>query len=186
MKDYWAGLLFLGGYIATPTALAAVMGESIAQHAPHSVGVPKQIVEGFLRDVRAGKSPDNATQYMASSVIAHQLNAENETVVNRTPQNYADHIREFQRIFGQFDFEITELIADDDRVYARWKQTGCQIGPLDDQAPSGLPVVEIASAVYRVADGKIVEYWIQVDRKGIDTQIEANAKNVEHKVRCIR
>jgi predicted ester cyclase len=35
-------------------------------------------------------------------------------------------------------------------------------------------VVELASAVYRVASGRIVEHWIQVDRHGIEAQLRAN------------
>ena len=87
---------------------------------------------------------------------------------------------------GDYDFEVTELLADGDKVSARWKQTGCHIGPDDGVAPSGLPVIEIASAVYRVQDGKIVEYWIQIDRKGIESQVADNAKNTGHKIRCVR
>jgi predicted ester cyclase len=184
MKNYWAGLLFLGGYIATPAALAAVTGEQIpvVESKPSS----KKIVEQFLLEVRAGKNPDNASHYMADRVIAHQMNAENEVVVQRTPENYVEHVREFERTWGNFDFTITELIAEGDRVYARWKQAGCHIAPIDEHAPSGLPVIEIASAVYRVENGKIIEYWIQVDRKGIEDQIENNAKSIDNKVRCIR
>jgi len=175
------GLLFLGGFIATPAALAAVTGEIQA-----STPSPKEVVQDFLQNVRTGKSPEQSSRYLSSQVLAHQMNSESETTVIRNPEDYAAHVKDFQRIYGDFDFEITELMADGDRVYARWKQTGCHIAPLDGQAPSGLPVIEIASAVYRVADGKIVEYWIQIDRKGIEAQIEANARNIDHKISCVR
>jgi predicted ester cyclase len=177
----WAGLLFLGGFIATPTALAAVTGEPLAQ-----ASTPKDIVRDFLLNVRAGKTPNDASRYLSDSVIAHQMTAEQETTVTRSPKDYAEHVKEFQRIYGNFDFEVTELLADGDRVYARWKQTGCHIAPVDGHAPSGFPVIEIASAVYRVVDGKITEYWIQIDRKGIELQIESNAIVTDNKVRCLR
>jgi predicted ester cyclase len=180
MKN-WAGLLFLGGFIATPAALAAVLGE-----APTHIKTPKEIVRRFLDEVRSGKSPELASTYLSAHVVAHQMTAEKETSVTRTPTDYVEHAKEFKRIYGDFDFEVTELIAEDDRVYARWKQTGCHIGPVDGVAPSGLPVIEIASAVYRVVDGKINEYWIQIDRKGIETQMEANALNTNNKVSCLR
>ncbi len=179
--NIWTGLLFLGGFIATPTDLAAVTGEP----EPSSAS-PKDVVRYFLDEVRSGKSPERSSQYLASEVLAHQLNSENETTVSRSPEDYAAHVKDFQRIYGDYDFEVTELLADGDKVYARWKQTGCHIGRDGGAAPSGLPVIEIASAVYRVKDGKMVEYWIQIDRKGIDTQVEVNAKNTEHKIRCVR
>ncbi len=179
--NMWTGLLFLGGFIATPAALAAVTGES----EPASTS-PKEVVRYFLDEVRSGKSPERSSQYLAPEVLAHQLNSENETTVSRNPEDYAAHVKDFQRIYGDYDFEVTELLADGDKVYARWKQTGCHIGPDGSTAPSGLPVIEIASAVYRVKDGKIVEYWIQIDRNGIDTQFEVNAKNIDRKIRCVR
>ncbi|MEO6171769.1 MAG: ester cyclase [Arenimonas sp.] len=179
--NIWTRLLFLGGFIATPAALAAVTGE-----APPSTQSPKELVRDFLIHVRAGKTPEASSRYLAAEVIAHQMNSENETSVVRKPDEYALHVKDFQRIYGDYDFEIAELLADGDRVYARWKQTGCHIGPIDGQAPSGLPVIEIASAVYRVADGKIAEYWIQIDRKGIEAQFESNAHNTEHKISCVR
>jgi predicted ester cyclase len=175
------GLLFLGGFIATPAALAAVTGEA----APTDTS-PKSVVRHFLDEVRSGKATQKSSRYLAEEVLAHQMTSENETTVTRTPDDYANHVKDFQRIYGDFDFEVTELLADGDRVYARWKQHGCHIGPVDGFAPSGFPVVEIASAVYRVVDGKIVEYWIQVDRKGFESQIESNAVNTDHKVSCLR
>lgn len=179
--NFWTGLLFLGGFIATPTALAAITGEPVPQSQ-----TPKDIVNDFLLSVRAGKAPEHASRYLSSEVLAHQMNSENETTVIRKPEDYAAHVKDFQRIYGDFDFEVTELIADGDRVYARWKQSGCHIGLMDAQAPSGLPVIEIASAVYKITDGKISEYWIQIDRKGIEAQIETNSQNTERKIRCIR
>ena len=61
---------------------------------------------------------------MAEQVLAHQMTAENETTVHRTPANYADHVREMIAAYGNFHLEVQELIAQDDRVYVRWKQTG--------------------------------------------------------------
>lgn len=69
---------------------------------------------------------------------------------------------------------IKELLVQDDRVYVRWKQSGVHIGEVDGYSPTNKPVVEIASAVYRVENEKIVEYWIQVDREGIRIQLERN------------
>jgi len=179
--NIWTGLLFFGGFIVTPAALAAV-----TVHPEQSTTSPKDIVRHFLDEVRSGKAPEKSSQFLAPKVLAHQMNSENETTVSRGPEDYAAHIKDFRRIYGDFDFEVTELLADGDRVYARWKQTGCQIGPSDGAAPSGLPVVEIASSVYRVEAGKIAEYWIQIDRKGTETQFETNAKNTDRKISCVR
>jgi reactive intermediate/imine deaminase len=131
-------------------------------------------VRNFLQIVRAGKAPERAPEFMAAEVLANQLNAENPQTIIRTPQNYAEHIHDFIAIYGNFDFEITELIANNDKVYVRWKQTGKQVGDVDGFKATGLPVTEISSCIYRLEHGKIVEYWIQTDRKGTELQLQAN------------
>jgi reactive intermediate/imine deaminase len=136
----------------------------------------EKIVREFLETVRSGKQPERAWKFMADTVLAHQMNSENPEVIKRTPQNYTEHVREFLTLYGQYDFEITELIAGNDKVYARWKQTGKHISDIDQYKATGLPLIEIGSAVYRVENGKIAEYWIQVDRQGFELQLQQNEK----------
>ncbi|MGO4494287.1 ester cyclase [Paenibacillus sp. 2RAB27] len=136
----------------------------------------RDVVQQFFQLVRSGQQPDAAHDYMADQVLAHQMTAENETTVHRTPMNYADHVREMLDAYGTFHLEVQELLAQKDRVYVRWKQTGIHIGEVDGFLPTGKPIIEIASAVYRVEHGKIIEYWIQIDREGIRAQLVRNAK----------
>jgi len=135
-----------------------------------------QVVRQFFEKVRSGKEPDAAHELMADRVLAHQITAENELTVDRTPANYADHVREMLDAYGAISLTIQELIEQNDRVYVRWKQVGTHIGEVDGFAPTGKPVVQIASAVYRVENEKIVEYWIQIDREGIHLQLDRNAR----------
>nr|WP_310225196.1 ester cyclase [Paenibacillus qinlingensis] len=136
---------------------------------------PKDLVQQFFQLVRSGKQPDAAHDLMAEQVLAHQMTAENETTVHRTPANYADHVREMLAAYGAFQLEVQELLAQENHVYVRWKQTGTHIGEVDGYAPTGHTIIEIASAVYRVENERIVEYWIQIDREGIRRQLEQNA-----------
>ncbi|NOU98977.1 ester cyclase [Paenibacillus planticolens] len=135
---------------------------------------PSEIVQQFFHNVRTGLHPDAAHEYMAEQVLAHQMTAENETTFHRTPANYADHVREMIAAYGDFTLDVQELIAQDDRVFVRWKQTGTHVGEVDGFAPTGKTIVEIASAVYRVEKERIVEYWIQIDREGIRQQLQRN------------
>ncbi len=138
---------------------------------------PEDVVRTFFEQVRSGRDLDRAFDLLAPRVSAHQLTSEAPVTIERSPQEYADHVRDMQSAFGQFELEITEFLAQQDRIYVRWKQEGRHVGTYEGFEPSGLPVVEIASAVYRVDNGKIVEYWIQVDRAGLQTQLERNAQS---------
>ena len=133
----------------------------------------REIVEGFLRTVRSGSEPERAGEYLADVVVAHQVHAEavDDVAVERSPEQYAEHVREMLATWGQFDFRLDVVLADGDLGYARWTQDGRHVGEVDGRAPTGRPVREVASAVYRVADGKIREYWIQIDRHGLLSQL---------------
>jgi len=138
---------------------------------------PKEIVAAFLLEVRSGRHPERASLYLAGSVAAHQVNSENPEVVYRTPQDYSAHVEEFQRYFGQFEFDIVEMIAEGDKVYVRWTQRGRHLDEVDRFLATGLPLIEYTSVVYRVEHGRICEYWLQTDRMGMQRQLEANARN---------
>ncbi|MDR6721171.1 ester cyclase [Paenibacillus sp. 2003] len=134
----------------------------------------EQIVRTFFEEVRSGRNPDYASSVMAEQVLAHQVISEDEVTVTRTPSDYADHVREMIEAYGEFSFEIQEMLTQGDKVYVRWRQTGTHIGEVDGYSPTNLPVIEIASAVYRVENERIAEYWIQIDRMGIEKQLVRN------------
>ncbi|ATP40319.1 polyketide cyclase [Solibacillus sp. R5-41] len=135
---------------------------------------PEQIVKKFFEEVRSGNNPDYATELMADQVLAHQVISEEELTVKRTPKDYADHVKEMIEVYGKFSLEIQEFMGQGNKVYVRWKQVGTHVGEVDGYQPTSLPVIEIASAVYRIEDGKIAEYWIQIDREGIEKQLNRN------------
>ncbi|MGE7843772.1 ester cyclase [Lysinibacillus sp. NPDC093712] len=135
---------------------------------------PDQIVKKFFEEVRSGKNPDYATELMADQVWAHQVISEEELTVIRTPKDYADHVKEMIEAYGDFSLEIQEFMVQENKVYVRWKQVGTHIGEIDGYQPTNLPVIEIASAIYRIEDEKIAEYWIQIDRAGIEKQLNRN------------
>ncbi|MGE8038103.1 ester cyclase [Lysinibacillus sp. NPDC093692] len=138
---------------------------------------PEHIVKKFFEEVRSGKNPDYATELMAEQVSAHQVISEEELTVLRTPKDYADHVKEMVEVYGNFSLEIQEFMVQDNKVYVRWKQVGTHVEEVDGYQPTNLPVIEIASAVYRIEDEKIAEYWIQIDRAGIEKQLNRNKIN---------
>ncbi|MFB7513170.1 ester cyclase [Streptomyces sp. NPDC056144] len=131
----------------------------------------KETVRQFLLQVRSGQHPDRAGRFMADRVRAHQVVSEAPMVVERTPQQYTEHVQEMLDAYGAFTLTVDELIAEGDRVYARWTQNGRHVGTVDGHPPTGAPVTAMTSAVYRVEDGLIVEYWIQIDREGVTAQL---------------
>ena len=132
----------------------------------------RAVVTRFFADIRSGAALGRVDELLAPQVLAHQATAEGADTLERTPADYADHVRDMRATYGDFVLTIEEMIAEGDRVYVRWRQTGKHLADIEGFAPSGRTVVELASAVYRVEEGRIVEYWIQVDRAGMRAQLE--------------
>lgn len=125
------------------------------------------VVRGFLEAVRSGRQLDHAHRYMADHVLAHQLNGEHETTIRRTPAEYIEHVRDMLSDHGNFALDILTFVASGDLVAVTWRQTG-------ERHPNGSdvakPVTELAACTYRVDSGRIVEYWLLIDRLGIERQ----------------
>ncbi|GAA1316323.1 ester cyclase [Leucobacter albus] len=133
-------------------------------------------VREFLLHVRSGRSPERAAEFFAPVVLANQVRAGARETLERSPANYTEHVEEMRDMFGPFDLEVDELLVDGDRAYARWIQRGHHLGVIDGHEPTGRPLETVGSAVYRVADGMIVEYWIQQDAAGLAAQLTGDAR----------
>jgi predicted ester cyclase len=133
---------------------------------------PREVVQRFMSTVRRSGDDAAAERVLAPLVECHQVVAEDQITLTRTPQDYAEHVRDMRRAFGPFDFSVEEMLVDGDRVFVRWRQSGRHLGDIDGYPPTGLPLVEVGSAVYRVARGRIEEYWVQLDRAGLRAQLE--------------
>ena len=119
----------------------------------------EDVVRGFLRDVRSGLRPDRADRYLAPWVEARQGRpGAVRAVVRRTPEQYADHVREMLRAVGPWVFEVTGVADTGGEVEATWRQTGTVAAGPD----RGRQAVEHGRAGYTVRDGRITGYWIDV------------------------
>ena len=66
---------------------------------------------------------------------------------------------------------VEDILAEGDRVTVRVRAWGTQTGELFGIPPTGKRVETTGIAIYRIADGKIVEHWNQVDMLGTLQQL---------------
>ncbi|MDO3700216.1 ester cyclase [Micromonospora sp. C28SCA-DRY-2] len=133
--------------------------------------VTRRVVGDFLRYVRSGREPQRAAEFMAPAVRAHQVQSGDLATVERTPADYAEHVREMTATWGAFDLTVEEFLVDGARAYVRLVQVGRHLQPVAGIAPTGRTVRQINSVVYHVEDGLIREYWMQIDRAGLLAQL---------------
>jgi steroid delta-isomerase-like uncharacterized protein len=91
--------------------------------------------------------------------------------LNREGQK--QRITTFHRALPDLHLTIEDLIAEGDKVVFRIIIRGTQQGMLMGVPPTGKQVTLTAIDIARVADGKIVEHWGQMDTLGLLQQLGA-------------
>lgn len=82
-------------------------------------------------------------------------------------------VRTWRRAFPDGEMTIEDLIAEDDKVVARLIWRGTHTGEFYGTPPSGRQVEVTSIGIDRLADGKIVEGWGEMDMIGMLRQIGA-------------
>jgi hypothetical protein len=79
--------------------------------------------------------------------------------------------RTFRSAFPDFHITIEDLVADGERVAARFTQTGTHQGPFMGAAPTGRSIRVTEIAIIRVVGGKVVESWYETDTLSLYQQV---------------
>jgi len=66
---------------------------------------------------------------------------------------------------------IDDMIAAEDKVVVRWSSIGTHQGVMQGVAPTNRKVAANGIAIYRLADGTVVEEWMNTDQLGILKQL---------------
>ena len=77
--------------------------------------------------------------------------------------------------FADMHLEIHELIAHDDKVVARFTNSGTNIGPFLNQPPTGKHAEWLGIGIYTLRNGRITEGWFAEDILGLLLQLDAIA-----------
>ena len=82
--------------------------------------------------------------------------------------------------FPDLRFELTDLVAEGDRVARRWVATGTHQGSFQGIAPTGRRVSLTGIAIDRVRDGKLAETWLDFDMFGLLRQLGAVEERISN------
>jgi predicted ester cyclase len=94
-------------------------------------------------------------------------------VVNRyvTDEELKHHIALNEAAFPSYQLIAEDMIAEGDKVVVRSTFRGTHKGDLMGIAPTGKQVTMSLILIYRIADDKIVEHWMQADTLGLLQQL---------------
>lgn len=108
--------------------------------------------------------------YIAPDYLRHDPGVPMEI---RGPEGIKQLAMMYRSAFPDIHFTAEDLVAEGDRVVARWTVHGTHQGELMGIPPTGRQVTVTAIEIFRLANGKIAEQWVAVDNLGLLQQIGA-------------
>ena len=127
----------------------------------------KSAVRRLLEEFLSCGEPAVADEIFAPDFIDH--NPSNPDLSGL--DNIKRSVREWCRAFPDTRTAVDDLIAEADRVAARWTSTATHRGAFLGLPATGLGVTISGSGLFRLVDGRIVESWDHFDALGLVQQL---------------
>jgi predicted ester cyclase len=130
----------------------------------------KAIVRRY-REIHNNDEMDKLDEVLAPDFVPH-------TTMPGMPWNGLESARQVHLLarasFPDMKVATEDLVAEGDKVVERWIQSQTHSGaPFMSIPPSNKPIVMTGISIYRIANGKIVEHWGNMDFFGMMAQMGA-------------
>lgn len=128
----------------------------------------KELVRGAVNDMLVEGQWDRVDEYIAEDYVGHTVAAPEDI---RGRDGFEEFYSGMQTAFPDIEVEIQELIAEDDKVVQRSRQSGTHEGEFMGIEATGNTFDVSGIVIYRIKDGKIAEDWVQSDMMGMMEQL---------------
>ena len=112
----------------------------------------------------ASGNTDNPDEVFAANYLNHQEPLAAGGAKGVDLAGWKEIVAECHRAFSDFEVTVLTQIAEGDLVATRWQFAATQTGEYLGHPPSGKRAVWTGVQIDRVADGKIVESWVDWDK----------------------
>jgi predicted ester cyclase len=110
---------------------------------------------------------------VAQAISVGDLDALNELMAPEIAEEFKRDVTEIRRAFPDYAGTNVEQIAEGEKVANRFVFMGTHLGEFEGVTPTGKRVEFTGNSIDRVAEGKIVESWVEVDMLGVLRQLGA-------------
>jgi predicted ester cyclase len=124
----------------------------------------KDIVERFCERVwNRGKLTE------ADGLLALNCTCDDPLNPTRDRQALKWHVANLRAAFPDLRLVIEDMVAEDDKVVARWSLSGTHEGALPALRlrPTGEEITLTGISIFRIEEGRIVEIWQEADYLGL-------------------
>lgn len=90
-------------------------------------------------------------------------------------KEFGEYIKLIHDALGKYQCTIEELVAEDDKVFAKMLFTGIHKGCFLGFSPTGKALTWHGCALFSFLDTKISDLWVLGDLAGLEIQLKENA-----------
>ncbi len=118
---------------------------------------PQDVVAAYVEGILNGREPDSSSRLISNDALA-------------------DRVATFRAAFPDLDVVVRQIVVQHDLVAIHLVGHGTHRGPFQGIPATGRAWSATCTAIYRVQDGGIVDFWINWDVLGILEQIGGVAR----------
>lgn len=124
----------------------------------------KELVRRDTEEVWTDGDLEVIDEIFAEDFVLHDPTKPGET---QGRDDYRGYVETYHEAFGDLEYEVETVIAEDDTAALRYEATGTHDGTFMGLAPTGKTVSVSGMEMYRIDDGVIVEMWTSYDALGL-------------------
>ena len=128
----------------------------------------KTLARRWFEDLFSRGNVDVANEILSTDFVDH-LTHEDE----RGLEELKLYVSIYRTAFPDIQDAVEDIVAEGDKVVVRWTSSGTHQGEFMGVAPTGRHVRFTGMRLFRIAENKIVESWVNIDERGLQEQLGA-------------
>lgn len=146
--------------------LCAVLLTGCATPKEHAVQRNKEMIHRYFEDWVNRGDRSAADRLIATNVILR-----NPPMVLHGLEEYKTRMATFHAAFPDARYTVEDQIAEGNKIVVRWTLGGTQLGEFQNRPATGKRIFVTGVSLFRIADGKIQEITVNMDRLGLMEQL---------------
>jgi steroid delta-isomerase-like uncharacterized protein len=128
----------------------------------------KTLAGRWFEDLFSRGDLDAANEILSADFVDH-LSHEDE----RGLEELRRYVTVYRAAFPDIQDTVVDIVAEGDKVIVRWTSRGTHQGEFMGIAPTGRHVTFTGMRLFRIAENKIAESWVNIDQLGLLEQLGA-------------
>jgi steroid delta-isomerase-like uncharacterized protein len=128
----------------------------------------KTLARRWFEDLFSRGDLDAANEILSADFVDH-LSHEDE----RGLEELRRYVTVYRAAFPDIQDTVVDIVAEGDKVVVRWTSRGTHQGEFMGIAPTGRHVTFTGMRLFRIAENKIAESWVNIDQLGLLEQLGA-------------